>query len=116
MQEFNERKNMQRKVTLSIGHNVGNEVEAVSTEMIEYAITDVLEVDGATFYNVDGVWQGQTETSTRVEIYCTWFKARKIKREIPRLASLLEQHSIYYECELSNSIEIEAPRKLAINR
>lgn len=81
-------------ITLWIGHNVDGK-PALSGAMVEATTLNVLELQGATFSDVRGIWQGEREESTRVDIcHMTQDEVDDIRARVPYLASVLNQDSI----------------------
>lgn len=84
------------QVTLTIGHKVGS-VEKWDTPTICDAVTTILGVEAFTAIPCFGMWKGQAETSTRVEIITSEDAAQSIENEVPFLAAMLEQEAIMCE-------------------
>lgn len=81
------------QVSLTIGHKVGT-VERWDTPTVADAVTTMLNVEAFTAIPCYGMWRGQAETSTRIEIICDEPTAESIRREIPFLAEMLQQEAI----------------------
>ena len=89
---------MLTQVTLTIGHKVGSS-ERWDTPTVADAVTTMLGVEAFTAIPCYGMWRGQAESSTRIEIVCgNESEARSIAAEVPFLARMLEQEAIM--CEL----------------
>jgi len=100
-----------KKITLTIGHNIGN-VEALDTRSIYQAATQTLNVLGFTAFDCLGMWQGMPETSTRIEIVCEDNEAGAIIASVPALTEALNQEAIM--CEVADAAGVSfvepAPR------
>lgn len=84
------------QVTLTVGHKVGT-VERWDTPTICDAVTTILGIEAFTAIPCFGMWRGQAETSTRVEIVCDERAAQSIANEVPYLSHMLEQEAIMCE-------------------
>lgn len=84
------------QVTLTIGHKVGS-VEKLDTATVCNAVTALLGVEAFTALPCVGMWKGQAETSTRIEIVTDKQTARSIECEVPYLSHMLEQEAIMCE-------------------
>lgn len=89
-----------RKVRLTIGHNVGT-VPVFDTMAVCAAVTTTLAVSAFTAIPCYGMWQGQPEQSTRVEIVTTDDDVERIVSLVPALAGQLNQEAI--TCEVSDA-------------
>ena len=92
-----------KKITLTIGHNVGP-VEAINTATICAAVTNTLHINGFTAIPCVGMWQGMGENSTRIEIVTDDADAARINELVPTLAWQLNQEAIM--CEVASSENI----------
>lgn len=94
---------MKYDITLTVGHNV-NGVLCLNTDTVRKAVSDVLGVDALTAYPVQGVWCGDVEPSTRVELNALSREARKaILAAIPTLSETLNQECIMTTCTRSTT-------------
>ena len=85
------------QVSLTIGHKVGS-VERWDTPAVADAVTTMLGVEAFTAIPCFGMWRGQAETSTRIEIVCgDESEARSISAQVPFLAEMLQQEAIMCE-------------------
>lgn len=84
------------KIQLTIGHKVGT-VEVFDTAAICAAVTTTLAVSAFTAIPCYGMWNGQAESSTRVEIVTTDDDADRIVSRVPELAWRLNQEAIMCE-------------------
>ena len=92
-----------KDLTLTIGHNV-NGTPALTTAAILNECTLVLELDGLTTYECHGMWQGEFETSTRIEVCgLTRKQVKQALDRLPALAKALRQESIAYQVTRSNT-------------
>lgn len=84
-------------VHLTIGHNVAGVPMFETSEICEYA-TDYLGIEAFTAIECAGMWQGQREESTRIEI-CALSddEAQMIRSRVPLLAQVLGQQEIMFE-------------------
>ena len=85
-----------KQVTLAIGHKVGAD-ERWDTATIADAVSTSLGVEAFTAIPCIGMWRGQAETSTRIEIVCDESQALRIREDVPFLARMLEQEAIMVE-------------------
>ena len=102
-------------VHLTIGHNVKGRHVFETPEICEY-VTEYLDIEAFTAIECAGMWRGQCEKSTRIEI-CALSKneADSILSVIPDLAGALCQDSIMCEIrpdqvQFIDSYTIEAMR------
>ena len=89
---------MSKSITLVIGHNVGADPMFKTSEICDYA-ADYLGVEAFTASQCFGMWRGEREESTRIEI-CALSddEAETIRARVPLLAQVLGQQAIM--CEL----------------
>ena len=85
-----------RKVSLTIGHKVGP-IEVHDTASICREVTTTLGVSAFTAIPCYGMWEGQAELSTRIELVVDDDKARDIISLVPYLAWKLNQEAIMCE-------------------
>ena len=83
-----------KKLCLTIGHKVGS-VEVFDTPAICRAVTTTLGVSAFTAIPCYGMWQGQAESSTRIEIVDD--DADSYVSKIAELAWQLNQDAIMVE-------------------
>ena len=96
------------QVSLTIGHNVGNE-QRLDTPAVCQAVTSLLGVEAFTAIPCYGMWRGMAESSTRVEIVCDEQTAVSIEQEVPFLAHMLGQEAIMCEVRASHASFVAAP-------
>lgn len=84
---------MQYQITLTIGHNVSG-VPTHDTRTVMMAATTVLGAQGATVINCDGLWMGEAEKSTRIEIVRDNLSEDHIRTRVARLSHYLMQDCI----------------------
>lgn len=89
-----------RQVSMTIGHKVGAE-ERWTTASICEAVTTILGLEAFTAIPVLGMWRGQAEASTRIEVVCDERTASSIEEELPFLAHMLGQEAIMCESRAS---------------
>lgn len=88
---------MKSTVTLTIGHNVAGVPMFNTSEICDYA-ADYLGVNAFTAFECFGMWNGETEKSTRIEISAlTENEAETIRANVPALALALGQTCIMCE-------------------
>lgn len=87
-------------VTLTIGHNV-NGVPTLDTEVVTMAATTVLGAHGCTVIQCNGMWMGEAETSTRIEVVCN-LKPSHARARVTKLSHYLMQEAIMCECKEVN--------------
>lgn len=80
-------------VTLTIGHNV-NGTPTHTTEAVCEAVSAFLGVEAYTAIPCYGMWRGEAEASTRVEIVAEPERARLVLDNVKYLAHALEQCEI----------------------
>lgn len=86
-----------QQVTLTIGHNVHG-VPTLETGHVLKAAANILDMQGLTAIPCYGVWQGEIESSTRLEIAgLTEDEAAAIMARIPALCAELKQDAIMAE-------------------
>ena len=86
-----------QKVQLTIGHKVGS-VEVFDTPAICHEVTTTLGVDAFTAIPCVGMWKGQAEMSTRVEmVFSDDSQAEYVLSLVPTLAHNLNQEAIMVE-------------------
>lgn len=86
-----------RTVTLTIGHNVHGVPTYKSLEVIETVAT-YYKLEGLTAYEVTGLWCGEYETSTRLEVAgLSEEAAADMVNKLPALCTLLKQDAIMYQ-------------------
>ncbi len=95
-------------ITLTIGHKVGAD-ERWDTPTVASAVTTMLGVEAFTAIPCFGMWRGQAESSTRIEIVVDGAdEARAIADEVPFLAQMLEQEAIMCEVRPSHTEFVSA--------
>jgi len=88
-------------VELTIGHNVMG-VPTFSTMEICGYVSEFLGINAFTAIECAGMWNGESEKSTRIEICAlTENEANEIRDSIPVLAQALAQESIMFEIRKS---------------
>ena len=86
-----------KTVQLTIGHNVGSAPTFTTMEICGY-VSQYLHVRGFTAFVCFGMWDGETEESTRIEIAgLTDDESEKIRELVPTLAQALNQQAIMFE-------------------
>ncbi len=97
-----------KNLHLTIGHNV-NGAPKWNINNVTAAVRLTLEVEAFTAIPCFGMWKGEAEESTRIEI-CALDddKAARIREAIPRLSELLEQEAIMYQ-ETTANVEFVEP-------
>ena len=84
-------------VTLTIGHNVKGVKMFTTREVSEYA-AEYLKLGAFTAFECVGMWNGEAETSTRLEVaHADEDEAARIRSLVPLLAQVLAQDSIMCE-------------------
>lgn len=88
---------MQYNVAMTIGHNVKGTPTHDTHSICEY-VSQYLGIDAYTAIPCYGMWRGDAEKSTRIEI-CGLDRntAEAIRADIPVLAQALAQESIMFE-------------------
>lgn len=92
------------KVTVTVGHNVGDgrSIRWTGEDVIaEY--TDLCAVECATAFECTGIWQGQREDTTRIECICDARTAARIRRRSFGLAARLMQDSVLVEVQTAKT-------------
>lgn len=99
-----------KQMTITIGHNVGDgETVPHTHEHVIATACDILALQGYTAYECAGMWQGEREDSTRLELYgLTDDGAARIEAAIPVLATALSQRAIYIDVRPDTSREVRA--------
>ena len=84
-------------IHLTIGHNVKNVPVFTTPEICEF-VTEYLDIEAFTAIECAGMWRGERENSTRIEI-CALSESERdsILRVVPDLAMALAQDSIMCE-------------------
>ncbi len=100
-----------KNVHLTIGHNV-NGTPKWNINNVAAAVSLTLELEAFTAIPCFGMWEGEAEESTRIEICnLTDDQAQEIRSRIPRLSELLEQEAIMYQ-ETTASVEFVEPANI----
>jgi len=88
---------MSKTISIQIGHNVAGVPMFKTSEICEY-VTEYLHVDAFTAIECFGMWCGECEKSTRIEI-CALSddEAETIRSLVPVLAQVLGQQAIMFE-------------------
>ncbi len=100
-------------INLTIGHNVKNAPMFNTREICEY-VTEYLGVQAFTAMECFGMWNGERENSTRIEICAlSESEADAIRANVPVLAQALAQNAIMCETrpdqvEFVEALTIEA--------
>lgn len=85
------------KLTLTIGHNVNGKPMFTTGEICEFA-ADYLQIEAFTAFECAGMWRGEREESTRIEIAALdEDQAENIRARVPLLAQVLAQECIMCE-------------------
>lgn len=92
-----------QKLQLTIGHKVGS-VEVLDTPTVCSAVTTTLGVSAFTAIPCFGMWEGQAESSTRIEIVTTDDDADRIESLVGILAWQLNQEAIMLE-RMNDTVE-----------
>lgn len=81
-------------LVITIGHNVDGIPTHDEASILE-ALRWTLEPEGFTAYPVQGLWHGEREDSTRIEICAIdEAEAARLLLQVPSLARLLDQDAI----------------------
>lgn len=96
-----------KKAVLTIGHNVEGR-EWWTHEDVLNAAADLLALDGFTAYEVNGMYKGARERSTRLEVIAERAELGRIVSALPALVYTLEQESILLELD-GSPLFVEAP-------
>lgn len=92
---------MKYDVVLTIGHNV-NGKPTLTTHYITKRVTMRLQINGFTAIPCLGMWEGEAEQSTRLEINALdKAEADDIRAQIPELAKALGQMQVMFEMKPS---------------
>lgn len=84
-------------LTLTIGHNVHGAPFHTSAAIIQ-KVAAYYELEGLTAYEVTGLWCGEYETSTRLEVAGLDDEtAADMVNKLPALCTLLKQEAIMYQ-------------------
>ena len=95
-------------IHLTIGHNVKNVPTFTTREICEH-VTDYLGIEAFTAMECFGMWQGNAEKSTRIEICAlTEAEADAIRANVPTLAQALAQDAIMCETRPDHVEFVEA--------
>ncbi|WP_165170669.1 hypothetical protein [Adlercreutzia sp. ZJ242] len=99
---------MQYNVYLTIGHNVKG-TPTHTTKSVCDNVSAFLGIEAYTAIPCFGMWRGEAESSTRVEV-CALDRAQAegIRERIPALAQALAQDSIMCEVREARTAFIEA--------
>lgn len=87
-------------VTLTIGHNVKG-IPTLNTRLVTMAATTIMGACGATITKCDGIWMGESESSTRIDIACN-LKEEHVKARVSKLSSYLMQDAIMCETRIAD--------------
>lgn len=83
-----------KTIELTIGHNV-NGRPALTSQCITQTVASILNLDAFTIIPCYGLWRGEAEESSRIEICgLTDELAETIAARIPKLSATLNQESI----------------------
>lgn len=96
-----------RKIQLTIGHKIGP-IDALDTATVCAAVTTTLAVSAFTAIPCIGMWKGQPENSTRIEIVTTNDDADRIAGLVPTLAWQLNQDAIMVETTSADVAFVES--------
>ena len=107
---------MSKTIVLTVGHNVGNNPMFKTSEICDYA-ADYLGVEAFTASQCFGMWQGEREDSTRIEM-CALSddEAEAIRARVPLLAQVLGQQAIMCEIRPDHVEFIERETVAAIKQ
>ena len=91
-------------ITLTIGHNVYGTRRWTSRD-VQDALRHIMpRVTGATLFEVDGMYNGEFERSTRVELFALDSSLTAyVRGRIPALCERLQQECIMCTCTESNT-------------
>lgn len=88
---------MKKTITLVIGHNVAGVPMLKTSEICEHA-TEYLRVQAFTASQCFGMWNGEREDSTKIEICALEdSEAEAIRERVALLAQALHQDAIMFE-------------------
>ncbi len=100
-----------KNISLTIGHNV-NGAAKWTIQNITAAVSLTLDIEAFTAIPCYGMWRGEAEESTRIEICSlTDEQAQEIRARIPKLSELLEQEAIMYQ-ETTANVEFVEPANI----
>ena len=89
-------------INLTIGHNVSGKPTLTDTDII--GALRGIGIFGATFIPCIGIWCGEREESTRVEICSvSGEEVTRIKQAIPDVCKRLRQECIMFDCRTSST-------------
>lgn len=81
-------------MTITVGHNVRGIPTHDEASILE-ALRWTLDPEGFTAYPVQGLWHGEREDSTRIEISALEDdEAARLMLELPAFCALLEQEAV----------------------
>lgn len=83
-------------VSVTIGHDVGG-VGMLTRAQVLDAFERVTGCEAYTALDASGMWRGQAEPSTRLEIVCTEAQARALAGVMPELARVLSQQCVMFD-------------------
>ena len=87
---------------LTIGHNVHGIPSLTDTDIIK--ALRYIGISGATFIPCTGIWGGEREESTRVEICgVSAEETARIKQAIPDVCKRLQQDCIMFDSRVSST-------------
>ena len=87
---------MKHVFTCRIGHDKGNQTNALNVQTILETASNVLDFDGCTTWEAVGFWRGGYEQTTVIEIAgLTKTEAQAFSDKLPELSNALGQTSIY---------------------
>lgn len=99
---------MQYNIHITIGHNVDGKPKH-NIKAVTKAVYNTLDIEAFTAFGCLGMWRGEAEDSTRIEINnISASEADRINALIPELARQLEQVEIMFEKFESNTQFIAA--------
>lgn len=102
-------------VQLTIGHNVAGVPTHTAADVCK-AFTDLTGVTGFTAIPCIGMWNGQCESSTRIEcVFENYEEAKKVVYSVPELCVALKQDAIMCVSEEFYCDFVFAPDNPAIN-
>lgn len=82
--------------TARIGHDIGNETNALDARQIMAAAFEILKFEGCTAWEARGYWRGGYEETTVIEIAgLDEQTATAYMDALPDLAAALDQTSVY---------------------
>lgn len=106
-------------IKLIIGRNIGDAVDALSSETIAQAACKAFCTNGCTCYETRGLWCGQWENGLAVELGGLEMTREQIERKTAALAATLRQESIYLihyrEQHTAVCVEAETDETVAAN-